>query len=93
MYRIIIPAVFSYAAEFDMEKDVIDWIKSNNDIKIVSLYALSIADEIIDSHLDFINDILNSTTARTIAISKLKRLSIVNNGLFLKLSMRDCGLF
>jgi len=93
MYRIIIPAVLEYADEFDMVNQVVDWIKDHNDSKIVDLYSLSIAEDIIDEYSDYIKDIVNNTTAKKIAINKLKRNKIVNEGILLNLSMRDCGMF
>ena len=93
MYKKIIPAVFTYADEFDMQPDVINWIQNNDDVRIVSLYALSIADGLIDNYRDFIKDVLLDTTAKKIAINKIKRNKIVNDGLLLNLSMRDCGMF
>ena len=60
---------------------------------MIMMFALSFADEILDQYADFMNDVLNNITAKKIAISKIKRNRIVNEGLLLKLSMRDCGLF
>lgn len=88
MYRIITPAAVSYAREMDMEKDAIDWIIANDDTNIVSLYAISSIEEIMDTHQDFIKDILNGTTAKKIAINKLKRNKIVIEGLLLKISIK-----
>jgi len=93
MYRIITPAVLEYADEYNMLRDVVDWIKEHNDTNTMCIYALSIAEDIIDDYKDYINDILNDTTARTIAINKIKRNKIVNGGILLNLSMRDCGMF
>ena len=93
LYRQIIPKVIAYSDELDMHTDVIHWIQNNDDIMIVSLYALSIADEMIDKYRDFIKDIVNDTTAKRLAINKLKRNKLVNEGILLNLSMRDCGMF
>ena len=93
MYKKIMPNVLAYTVDIDMQADVIRWLQTNDDISIVSIYALSIADEIIDKYRDFIRDILLDTTAKKIAINKIKRNKIVNDGLLLNLSMRDCGMF
>jgi len=93
MYRIITPATLEYADEFDMVNQVVDWIKDHNDSKIVDLYSLSIADEIINDYEDYIKDIVNDTTAKKIAINKLKRNKLVNNGFLLKVSIMRCGMF
>ena len=93
MYRVITPAALEYAADCDILSSVADWIYSGNDAQMIMMYALSFADEILDQYADFMNDVLNNITAKKIAISKIKRNRIVNEGLLLKLSMRDCGMF
>ena len=92
MYKIILPLTFEYADGFDMTKDVIGWLKDDDD-KILNFYALSIVNEIINRYEDYINDILNNTTAKRIALMKLRRNKIVNEGIILKISMMRCGLF
>tara|TARA_R110000824_G_scaffold210923_1_gene396813 strand:- start:608 stop:1111 length:504 start_codon:yes stop_codon:yes gene_type:complete len=93
MYRNITPVVLEYSEEYNIHNEVASWIYAGNDARMLSMFALSIADEIIDTYQDFINDILNDTTARKIAISKIKRNKIVNCGILMKMSMRDCGMF
>ena len=93
MYKIILPESLEYAEDSAMTEDVIYWLKKDNDDKILNFYGLSITSEIIDKYADYVNDIYNNTTARRIAISKLKRNKIVNEGILLKISMMRCGLF
>ena len=93
MYRNITPVVLEYSEEYNIHNEVASWIYAGNDARMLSMFALSIADEIIDTYQDFINDILNDTTARKIAISKIKRNKIVNCGILMKLSMKNCGMF
>jgi hypothetical protein len=49
--------------------------------------------DIREEYKDFITDIFYNRTAKKIAISKLKRNKIVNEGILLKLSMKNCGMF
>ena len=93
MFRIITPVSFEYAEEYNITTDMVGWIKDQKDNKIFALYALSIADEIIEEYNDYIRNIVNDTTTEKIAISKLKRNRIVNEGILLKLSMKNCGMF
>ena len=70
MYKIILPITFEYVDEFDMTKDLIDWLKKDNEDQIFNIYAISIVDEIINRYEDYINDIYNNTTAKKIALMK-----------------------
>ena len=93
MYKIILPLTFEWADDFAMTEDVIDWLKKDDDDKILNFYGFSICYEMCDKYKDYIYDIFNDTTARRIALSKLKRNKIVNEGILLKISMMRCGLF
>jgi len=93
MYKIILPETLEYADGLDMTIDVVGWLKNDDEDKIFNMYALSIVNEIIDEYEDYINDIVTNTTAKRLAINKLKRNKIVNNGIILKISMMRCGLF
>ena len=93
MYKIILPLTFEWAGKFDMTEDVIGWLNNDDDDKIFNFYAFSIVYEIIEEYEDYINDIYNNTTAKKIALMKLRRNPIVNNGIILKISMMRCGLF
>ena len=93
MYKIILPETLEYAEDFDMLKDVVGWLKNDDEDKIFNLYAFSIVYLTINRYEDYINDIYNNTTAKKIALMKLRRNKIVNEGIILKISMMRCGLF
>ena len=93
LIRSIIPTILYYAEETDYEYMIWEYIKENDDVNLFCLYSLSIAEEIIEKYEDYINDILNNTTAKGIAINKLKRNRIVNEGILLRISMKECGMF
>ena len=90
LYKIL-PDVIYYCGEEEIF--FTRYIEDGDDFQILVLYALSVADDIINDYKDFMKDIVNNTTAKKIAISKLKRNKIVNEGILLKLSMKNCGLF
>ena len=82
--RYAIPTIFE---QFERRRDIKDIIKCliNEDyIEIFNEFAILLGYSILNEYF---------STARRIAISKLKRNKIVNNGILLKISMRDCGLF
>ena len=90
LYKLL-PDVIDYCSEYEL--CFAKYIEDGDDWQILILYALSVADNIINEYEDFVNDIVNNTTAKKIAISKLKRNKIVNEGILLKLSMKNCGMF
>mgnify|MGYP003629242706 FL=1 len=90
LYKLL-PSVIDYCSEYELF--FTDYIEDGDDWQILTLYALSVADNIINEYEDFVNDIVNNTTAKKIAISKLKRNKLVNEGILLKLSMKNCGMF
>ena len=75
---------FGYFQKYLIEKD---------DCNLLMLYATYIADEIIEKYENYINDVTNNTTAKRIAINKLKRNKIANWGILLKISMKESGMF
>ena len=87
----MLPAVLEYEQN-DMGY-VCEWIENGNEPKILTTYALSIAGDIVDKYQNYIYEIRYGTTSRKIAISKLKRNKLVNEGILLKLSMKNCGMF
>ena len=89
----LLPIIFYHAQEYDFTDSVVDSIIEGNNSFIFATYAMAVADDIINEYEDFVNDIVNNTTAKKIAISKLKRNKLVNEGILLKLSMKNCGMF
>ena len=91
MLRIIIPEVLENG-KYDIEYYA-EHIKDEKYHKLLCTYALIKARNIIEQYQDYILDICNNTTAKKIAINKLKRNKLVNNGFLLKVSMMRCGMF
>jgi len=89
----MLPYCVDYMEEFNDEKSLLLHIKYGEYYKIFCIYALSVGDDIVNQYQDFIDDIKNDTTIRNIAISKLRRNKIVNNGFLLNQSIRNCGMF
>ena len=89
----LLPIIFYHAQEYDFTDSVVDSIIEGNNSFIFATYAMAVADDIINEYQKYMNDIYYDTTARRIAINKLKRNKIVNEGILLKLSMKNCGMF
>ena len=89
----ILPEVIEYAEEYSCLDLVMKWIKTGQDRYIFTTYALSWCFHNLYEYEKYMNDIYYDTTARRIAINKLKRNKIVNEGILLKLSMKNCGMF
>jgi hypothetical protein len=88
----MLPDVFEYAEWVGHEPDhVASWLKNYSYHPIFGTYALYAAEEIMD---EYRGDILNLYfIPRKLAIKKLMRNRIVNEGILLKLSMKNCGMF
>ena len=61
------------------------------DYELIIVYFFDIWCEVFEDYLE--QEILFYRVSTRIAISKLKRNSIVNNGILLKLNMKNCGIF
>jgi hypothetical protein len=88
----MLPYVFEYAECVGHEPEhVVRWLKNCCYHPVFGTYALYAAEEIMD---ECRGDILNLYfIPRKLAIKKLMRNRIVNEGILLKLSMKNCGLF
>ena len=91
----MLPDVFDYAEYVGHQghqvQRVARYLQRGNHRAVFALYALSVAEEIMDEYRD---DILNLYfIPRKLAIKKLMRNRIVNEGILLKLSMKNCGMF
>jgi|TARA_R110002072_G_scaffold190366_1_gene347350 hypothetical protein len=82
-----------YELEYDIANRVNEWISDSDNYYLLNWYCFYITDDIIDKYQDFINDVFNDTTTKRVAIDKLKRNRIVNEGFLLKVSMMRCGMF
>jgi hypothetical protein len=88
----MLPVIFEYAECVGIETDnIVNWLKNCAYHVVFGVYGLYFAEEIMDQYR---GDILHLYyIPRKIAISKLKRNRIVNEGILLKLSMKNCGMF
>ena len=92
LYRLL-PLIFEDGKEHDINAYIVEWIIQGNNSLVFGTYAVYFCENISQKDKDYIEDIYNNTTAKKIAISKLQRNRIVNEGILLKLSMKNCGLF
>jgi hypothetical protein len=90
----MLPSVIEYA-DYELGPDyVLNWIQECRYSVIFGNYGLYISEyDFMVEYKNYILDIYFDKTARKIAINKLKRNKIVNEGILLKLSMKNCGLF
>ena len=94
MYEDVLPTVIKYYENISIDSLVyLEWIRRGQHYKVFALFCHVIGTDIREEYKDFIIDVVNYKTARKIAISKLKRNKIVNEGILLKLSMKNCGMF
>ena len=94
MYKDILPAVIKYYENTSIDHlEYLEWINYNQHYKVFTVFCDVIGMDILGEYQDFIIDVVNYKTAKKIAISKLKRNKIVNEGILLKLSMKNCGMF
>ena len=89
----MLPTVFEYATCVGLgDHYVIEWLDDDCSYHyIFGTYAVAFAEEIMGEYDEYITNLY--FTPREIAISKLKRNRIVNEGVLLKLSMKNCGMF
>ena len=94
MYEDVLPTVIKYYENISVDSlEYLGWIQRGQHYKVFTVFCNVIGMDILEEYQDFIIDVVNYKTARKIAISKLKRNKIVNEGILLKLSMKNCGMF
>ena len=88
----MLPDVLEYADDVGMKiRHITIWFLRGSYHPIFGTYALKVAEEIMGEYDEYITNLYY--IPRKLAISKLKRNRIVNEGILLKLSMKNCGMF